>query len=115
MKNFVRHDGSVTCTAPYDVSSGGGALIGTMFGVAAVDIANGAQGEFDIEGVFDLAKATGQAWTEGAAIYWDNTNKNCTTTSSGNTKIGVAVFNTSTGAMAASGDTVGRVRLNGSF
>jgi predicted RecA/RadA family phage recombinase len=61
--------------------------------------------------VFDLTKAASQAWTVGAAIYWDNTAKVCTTVSAGNTKIGVAVAAVGNGV----GETIGRVRLNGSF
>jgi len=44
-----------------------------------------------------------------ALIYWDNTNKQCTTTSTSNTKIGVAT------AAAANPSSVGNVRLNAVF
>ena len=44
-------------------------------------------------------KATGEAWNVGQAIYWDNTNKRFTTTSSGNTACGTAL------APALAGDT----------
>lgn len=115
MKNYVAPGKTLTLAAPYVLTSGQGALVGTVFGVAATDIANGVRGEFDVVGVFDLTKATGQAWTEGATLYWDNTAKNVTTTSTSNTKIGVALANDAIGTMAASADTVGRVRLNGSF
>jgi predicted RecA/RadA family phage recombinase len=56
----------------------------------------------------DIAKATGEAWTAGQLVYWDNTNKRLTTTSSGN---GAA-----RGAAAqaqASADTVGRALITG--
>lgn len=115
MKNFVQNGRTLTLTAPYALTSGQGALVGTIVGIAATDIANAARGEFDVTGVFDVTKATGSAWTEGATIYWDNTAKNFTTVSTSNTKAGVAVANDATGTMAASGDTVGRIRLNGSF
>mgnify|MGYP000358429157 CR=1 FL=1 len=107
--NYISTGDRIPLAAPYAVASGAGALVGTLFGVALQTLANGITGEFAIRGVWDLAKATGAAWTVGAALYWDNTNKNVTTTSAGNTKIGVAAV------AAASGDTVGRVRLNGSF
>lgn len=111
MKNFVQPGNRLTLAAPYDVTAGQGLLVGTMFGVAATTALNTAAVEVDFEGVFDLTKAASQAWTVGATIYWDNTNKVCTTTSSGNTKIGVAVAAVGSGA----GETIGRVRLNGSF
>ena len=55
------------------------------------------------------AKATGEAWSVGQAIYWDNTAKNVTTTSSGNTLIGAAAAAVGSGA----GETSGNVLLTG--
>lgn len=110
MKNYVQPGHTLDLTAPAGgVVSGTGYLIGALFAVASVTAAAGATFAARLEGVFTLTKATGAAWTEGAALYWDNTAKNVTTTSASNTKIGVAA------AAAASGDTLGNVRLNGSF
>lgn len=109
MKNYVNSGDTITVAAPYAVTSGGGALVGTLFGVALTTAASAATVELQTRGVFDLAKAASQAWTVGAAIYWDDTNKVCTTTSSGNTLIGKAVLAVGSGA----GETIGRVRLNG--
>ena len=111
MKNFVQTGKTLTLTAPYAVSSGGGALVGSIFGVAAGDVASGEDGEFDVAGVFDLTRESGAgtAWTVGTLIYWDNTNKRITKTLTGNKLIGVAV------KTAADGDATGRVRLNGAF
>ncbi len=111
MKNYVQPGKILTLTAPYAVSSGGGALVGSIFGVAAGDVASGAEGEFQVEGVFDLTRESGAgtAWSPGALIYWDNTNKRVTKTSTSNKLIGVAV------KAAADGDATGRVRLNGAF
>jgi len=109
MKNYIQPGETITLTAPYAVSSGGGALVGAIFGVAVGDVANGAQGEFRTTGVYSLTKETGTAWAVGDLIYWDNTNRRCTKTATNNKLIGVAV------AAAASGDAVGRVRLNGAF
>jgi predicted RecA/RadA family phage recombinase len=53
----------------------------------------------------------GQAWTVGAKVYWDDTNKRCTTVATDNTPVGVAVEAVASGA----GDTIGRVRLNAVF
>lgn len=109
MKNYVQTGSNVTLTAPYALSSGDGALVGALFGVAATDAANGADVVLVTEGVFDLAKASAQAWTVGTAIYWDDSDKECTTTSTDNTKIGVALV------AAANPSATGRVRLNGAF
>lgn len=107
-KNFIQPGKVVTLAAPATLTSGQGALVGSIFGVALADIANGANGDFALTGVWSLAKASG-AWTQGAKLYWDNTAKNVTTTATSNTLIGVAV------QAQASGDATGLVRLNGSF
>jgi predicted RecA/RadA family phage recombinase len=106
-KLFAQPGDVITLAAPYDRTAGQGALVGAIFGVAMNDVLNTVNGQFAIEGVHTLAKATGQTWTQGALIYWDNTNKNCTTTSTSNTRIGCAM------QAQASGDTTGAVRLNG--
>lgn len=111
MKNYVQPGGTLTLTAPYAVTSGNGLLVGSIFGVAAGDAASGATVEAALTGVFDLTKIGSQAWTVGAKVYWDDTNKRCTTVATDNTLIGVAVEAVASGA----GDTIGRVRLNGTF
>ena len=111
MKNYVQPGNTLTLTAPYGVTSGEGLLVGSIFGVAAGDAASGATVEAALTGVFDLTKIGSQAWTVGAKVYWDDTNKRCTTVATDNTPIGVAVEAVAGGA----GDTVGRVRLSGSF
>ena len=102
MTNKVQEGDILTLTAPYDRLSGEGALVGSIFGVALYDVLSGARGVFEVRGVFDISKAIGSI-SEGAKVYWDNSNKNCTTTSSGNTLIGCAI-------QSSSGTTV-RVRL----
>lgn len=67
----------------------------------------------DIENVFSIEaealavpKATGQVWTGGAKVYWNNTAKNFTTTASGNTLCGRVI------TPAASADDRGQIQLN---
>jgi predicted RecA/RadA family phage recombinase len=103
--NYIQDGDVLEFAAPYAVAAGAGALIGTIFGVAQVTLANGERGSFQLEGVHELVKLGGEAWAEGAKVYWDNTNKRCTTTSAGNTSIGVA------SEAAISAATLGRVRL----
>jgi predicted RecA/RadA family phage recombinase len=107
MKNYIQPGDVVTVAAPYDVASGAGALVGTLFGVAVAGGLNTAEIEIKTTGVYELPKLAAQAWTVGAAIYWDNTNKHCTTATSGNTLIGKAL------AVAANPSDTGIVRLNG--
>jgi predicted RecA/RadA family phage recombinase len=112
MKNFVQIGDTVTVTAPYALSAGDGCLVGVLFGVACGTYANGAaDAEIKTEGVFDLtALSTDTAsGTTLVLAYWDNTNKRITTTSAGNTKVGVIV------AAKANGETTARVRLNAAF
>jgi len=109
MKNYVQPGDMITITAAAAHNSGDGVLQGTLFGVAAGDIANGAVGEIQVVGVFTLPKIGSQAWTVGAAVYWDAGNARCTTTATGNTLIGKAVTVIGSGA----GETTGTVRLNG--
>ena len=111
MKNYVQPGNTITLTAPSDVASGDGLLVGSIFAVATGNATNGETVEADLVGIFNLTKAASQAWSVGDKIYWDNTAKVATKTASGNTAIGVAVEAVGGGAS----DTIGRVRLNGSF
>jgi predicted RecA/RadA family phage recombinase len=111
MKNFIQGGDTITLVAPYAVASGAGLLVGSIFGVAITTAAISTSVEAAVTGVFDLAKVGSQAWTVGVRIYWDDTNKYCTTTASTNKLIGVAVAAVGSGA----GETTGRVRLSGAF
>ena len=105
MKNYVGDGNALTVTAPAAVSAGAGVLIGSLFGVAANDAANGAELVINTAGTYDLAKTAAQAWTAGALLYWSGTA--VTNVASTNKLIGVAAR----AELAAA--TVGRVRLNG--
>ncbi len=111
MKNYVQPGNTITLTAPYAVASGDGLLVGSIFGVAAGTAAIGEAVEAALTGVYDLKKVASQAWAAGDKVYWDNTAKEATKTTTSNTLIGVAVVAVAGGA----GDTIGRVRLNASF
>lgn len=108
MKNFLGHSNDQMLTAPVAVASGGGALVGAIFGVAKTNIAQGQRGPFCLTGKFELPKDA-NAIAEGARVYWDNTNKVMTATANGNTLVGVATL----AALAAT--TTVHVRLNASF
>ena len=60
---------------------------------------------FLLRGHIEYAKATGEAWVGGQALYWDNTNSRFTTTVGTNTHAGFAM------EAAASADTTGQVNL----
>ena len=109
MKNYIAKGDVITLTAPYTVVAGACLKVGSIVGVATTDAASSATVEAAVRGVFDLAKVSAQAWTVGAPIYWDDSAKLTTTTSTSNTLIGVDV------AVAANPSATGRVRLNGSY
>lgn len=108
MQNYKQPGHILTLTAPSGgVESGGGVQIGRLFVVATNDADEGDEFEGHTVGVFVLPKATGQAWAEGDALFWDSTPGEATTTETGNLFIGCAI------ATTASGATEGEVRLNG--
>lgn len=109
MKNLVKDGNILDLTAPSLVVAGGGVVVGQIFGVALNTISSGSVGPVKVTGVFDLPKPAADVISAGGFVYWDNTAKDATVTSSGNTKIGVAE------QAVVSGATVVRVRLNGSF
>lgn len=90
------------------LANGAGVKIGLRIGVALAAIAANTTGSVALEGVFKVTKAASQAWTQGALVYWDDTNKNFTTTSAGNTLAGFAWEPVGNGA----GETTGYVKLN---
>lgn len=107
-KGFVQPGEVLNLTAPYDVAVNDGALIGgTIFGIARNTYLSGdVNAEFQLTGVWDIAKVSAQAWTVGQTIYWDNSAKLATTTPA-TVKIGVAT------RAEANPTATGRVRLNG--
>jgi len=109
MKTYVQEGDILTLTAPYAVAAGGGVLVGKIFGIAQSTAANGALVDVVREGVFTHAKTSAQAWTEGAAIYWDNTGKVFTTVATANTLVGAAA------AVAVNPSATGNVLLDGAI
>lgn len=107
-RNYVQPGDTITVSAPATVASGAGALVGVTFGVALHDAASGDPLEMKRTGIWTLPKATGETWTAFTTkLYWDNSAKKLTATSSGNTLVGVAA------TTQASGDTSGRALLTG--
>jgi predicted RecA/RadA family phage recombinase len=109
MKNYVQNGDVLSLTAPYAVSAGDGLLVGSLFAVACAAAANGAAVEAMPEGVFDITALSTDAGSAGTKMYWDNTNKRLTTTSTSNTLVGVLVV------AKASGDTTARVYVDGTI
>lgn len=111
MKNSIQEGDVLALAAPYAVSAGGGAIVGSIFGVAVNTLANGEVGSFQLEGVYSLTKSTAASsgGAQGAKAYFITSTKLVTAASSGNTLIGVFT------ETCADGDATCKVRLNGSF
>jgi len=110
--NYTQAGEVVTLVAPSGgVVSGAGVRVGVCFGVALHDAAAGADVEVQRRGVFTLPKVSAQAWTQGAAIYWDDDAVGgavaTTATTAGNILIGFAA------AAAANPSATGSVVLTG--
>ena len=108
-KNYIQAGDHLTVPAAADAASGAPVLVGALFGVAEHDAATGEPLTIARKGVFVLPKATGQAWTVGAKVYWDATNSVITTTASGNTLVGAAA------EAAIAGAVEGIVLLDGTI
>lgn len=72
MKNFVSHGSTVEWTnGGSAVSAGDVVIVGDLVGIAVTDIAGGAKGTVQIEGVFEVACNTGDTITQGMKLDWD--------------------------------------------
>jgi predicted RecA/RadA family phage recombinase len=107
--NYIQEGDVLDLLAPYDRTSGQGMQVGSIFAVALGTALSGAAIRGATEGVWLLTKVGSQAWAVGDKVYWDNSNKRCTTVSTDGMLIGVAT----TIAGAGAGVVTGYVRLNG--
>lgn len=80
MKNYLQRGGTVTVTAPANVSSGDVVVVGALVGVAAFDASQNDQVEITTEGVFTLPKKGTDVMAVGNLLYWDATNHYMTLT-----------------------------------
>lgn len=109
MRNSLYSGNNVTLPAPYALTSGQMAQVGSIIGVAQGAAASGADVVLVRQGVFTLTKTAAQAWTIGQNLYWDNATRAVTTTVGTNKMIGAAF------AAALAADTVGQVLLDGTI
>lgn len=97
---FVAPAGGVTLNTPV--------LIDELLVIPATTKAATLPFTGQITGAWDnIAKATGETWSEGEPLYWDDGNSRCTTTASTHRRVGVALDD------ATSGAAVGNIRLDG--
>lgn len=103
--NYIGPGTNLTVVLPYAANSGVGVQVGSgLFGVAAATYASGATGVIVREGVFTgLAKTsgTGEAFAVGDRLFWDNSTKKLTKTSTGNLQVGLCLEAAATGVLSA--------------
>lgn len=106
MKTYIQPGHSLTVAAPSGGAvSGDGILIGTLFGIAQHDAAEGADLEILTEGVVEVAKATPLAIGVGDRLFWNAGNAEVDKTAAAQVCVGVAV------AAAADADAIVRMKL----
>lgn len=92
MKTYKQKGEVLTLTPGADVAAGIGYLFGAgLFGVATQAVANGAAGEFVVEGVVEIGKTSALAISVGDRVFWDSTNKVVNKTTTAQQCVGVAV------------------------
>ena len=92
MKNYVQTGDTLTLVPAAAVASGVGYLFGAaIFGVAKNDVVISTAGEFQTEGVVEIAKTSALAISVGDRLFWDSTNKCVNKTSAAQQQVGVAV------------------------
>jgi predicted RecA/RadA family phage recombinase len=101
---YLQDGEKIDYTPAVAVAAGEVITLQDLIGVASEPIAANALGALQIDGVFDVTKATG-AIVAGDNIYWDEANSNATRTPAGNKYLGKAVI------AAASGDARVKVRI----
>ena len=92
MKNYIQDGTRMKYTnTGTAITSGSGVLVGTKLGVAVADIAaTTGTGALCMKGVVNLPKLSTDVVAQGAALYWDDTNKRLTVTATSNTYAGYA-------------------------
>ena len=108
MNNYVQRGDTVTHTvAGAAVVSGQVLLTGSILGICATSQEIGEEVELQVVGVFSVPKKSADTPAAFAKAYWDDTNKEVTTTASTHKILGVFTEAVAAGVLVAS------VRLNG--
>lgn len=91
-KTYIQPGHTLTVAAPTGgVLSGSGVLIGTLFGIAQSDAAEGAEVEILTEGVVEIGKTSALQIDVGDRLFWDAGNKVVNKTATAQVCVGVAV------------------------
>lgn len=105
---YVQKGEAIDYRPTENVAAGDVIVLGTLVGIARLDIVANTLGSLAIVGCFEAPKATGEI-TAGAVVFWDATNSQVTTTATGNPYLGKAV------ATAAADDETVQFILNAPY
>lgn len=109
--NYIQAGAVIDYTAGADISSGDVVAAGNLVGVALNDIANGAVGPVQIEGVFSLPKVSAAVIGAGETVNWDVSagafDDNAATPATGDLSGGCVAVEA-----AGNGDTTVKVKIN---
>lgn len=90
MENFIQEGKTLTITnGATAIESGDAVVVGGKLYVAKADIAANVDGELLCEGVVELAKVSGTAFSIGDKLFWDASALNLTKVATGNAPAGV--------------------------
>lgn len=93
------------------IESGAVVAAGAVVGVAATDIPDNGSASFSVEGVFEVPKAAGTSWDEGAPLACDSSQSAFTTDATLSPASGDVRRCAFAAAQATSSAAVGRVKL----
>jgi predicted RecA/RadA family phage recombinase len=111
MRNFIQDGDILDHTAGSAITGGAPVAMGDSVGVAVGDIASGGAGSVAVEGVYELPKVSGTAWTQGQRLTLD-VSAGALVPTSGHTADSGDVEGAAIAADdAPSGATVGAVKL----
>ena len=107
MKTFIQDGNIITVTAATNIASGGGVLIGSIFGIAAADAVTGDEVEIATKGVYELPKLSTAVIAQGDRVAWNSSTGKIVAPATGMAPIGVAT------EAAGNGTATIKVRLDG--
>lgn len=103
-KNYVQPGNVMDAVVDSATDSGEVVVVGDVVGVAIADIAADTAGPVQVSGVFELPKASSEAISQGASVFW--TGSAITATAGSNTAAGICWKS------AESADALVQVKLN---
>ncbi|MEG1799841.1 MAG: DUF2190 family protein [Synergistaceae bacterium] len=91
MKNYVSKGEVIKATLSSAVTSGSAVLIGDTLAIACGTYGANEAGEYLISGIVTVPATSTDTFTVGGKVYWDDTNKKITTTSTSNKQAGIYI------------------------